>query len=483
MSDNGQFGDIQGRHNDISQVEFCDLSFINDEDKKKAHSQFLSVKLDREASSNLTNELFRNSRPRKKRETQKLRTIETAIFVDQQLNQRFQGRSSDLKRLVMATMAEVQLIYQYKSMSTPVKIVIVKYEVLQDQNGLNDAGGDIDKYLDNFCSWQARKLRTLEQSSKWDHALLLSGLDLYKDTSGKRNKKVLGLAWVNGMCKPTYSCTLNEGKSFEAAFVIAHEMGHSLGILHDGRGNNCEGDKFIMSEKTGPGKVNWSPCSNRYLENFLSLPGEQYTADLQCQLALGQQYKAYHSAKEPFNDICRELWCLSGSWATPAHPALEGSSCGKNGEKCFQGKCLAKNDRSAAQRNPPSTTNSGNINRRSVAGTNRNQARDKPRRSRTPARSVKVGFGFGLVNSDRLNRPIRTSLGSTFGHIPPLASTPAYSARSSPVLKMAEQLNGKEETSNKESEEEAPVFTRVTGFFKSILPEANKFINLFNFSS
>ena len=64
--------------------------------------------------------------------------------------------------------------------------------------------------------------------------------------NGKRNKKVLGLAWVsrlepasncsathfghhqqvNGMCKPTYSCTLNEGKSFEAAFVIAHEMAH-----------------------------------------------------------------------------------------------------------------------------------------------------------------------------------------------------------------------------------------------------------------
>lgn len=87
--------------------------------------------------------------------------------------------------------------------------------------------------------------------------------------NGKRNKKVLGLAWVNGMCKPSYSCTLNEGKSFEAAFVIAHEMAHSLGILHDGKGNNCDPEKFLMSEKTGPGKVNWSPCSNKYLENFL----------------------------------------------------------------------------------------------------------------------------------------------------------------------------------------------------------------------
>ena len=188
---------------------------------------------------------------------------------------------------------------------------------------------------------------------------------------------------------------------------------YSLGILHDGRGNNCDTDKYIMSEKTGPGKVNWSPCSNKYLENFLAyvfvcvchiafsltmlfklskrrkrlfrclrhnvhcnahaaltmytqtlyyfyeklscsfthrekvtylimmslnhcillcyfsvhisrgnarcldddaipsleldfdrvhrLPGEQYTPDIQCQLALGSQYKAYHSPKEPFN--------------------------------------------------------------------------------------------------------------------------------------------------------------------------------------
>lgn len=43
----------------------------------------------------------------------------------------------------------------------------------------------------------------------------------------------------------------------------------SLGMLHDGYDNNCESDKYIMSEKTGPGKIHWSPCSNLYLENFL----------------------------------------------------------------------------------------------------------------------------------------------------------------------------------------------------------------------
>lgn len=47
-------------------------------------------------------------------------------------------------------------------------------------------------------------------------------------------------------------------------------MAHSLGMLHDGYDNNCDPERYIMSEKTGPGKINWSPCSNLYLENFLT---------------------------------------------------------------------------------------------------------------------------------------------------------------------------------------------------------------------
>jgi len=36
----------------------------------------------------------------------------------------------------------------------------------------------------------------------------------------------LGLAWVSGMCNPSFSCTINEGNNFESVYVIAHEMGH-----------------------------------------------------------------------------------------------------------------------------------------------------------------------------------------------------------------------------------------------------------------
>ncbi|CAG2106554.1 unnamed protein product [Medioppia subpectinata] len=323
-----------------SETEFCDLAFIDENDRREAFNEFIESKANNSVY-NISKDIFL----KRKRRAVTQKTIETAVYIDRHLLKRFNGLRSELTRLVLAIMNEVQLIYTFKSMKTRIKIVIKKMVFLsQPDNSPNTAEGDIDEYLDNFCSWQSKKWRQENGSNRWDHALMLTGLDLYKQSGDKKNKKVLGLAWVNGMCKPAYSCTLNEGKSFEAAFVIAHEMGHSLGILHDGTGNNCDGDKFIMSEKTGPANAKClddetiSGDSEYNFQRSNRLPGEQYPPNKQCQLALGTQYRAYTSSKEPFNDICRELWCLSGSWATPAHPALEGSTCA-DGKKCIQGVC------------------------------------------------------------------------------------------------------------------------------------------------
>lgn len=133
------------------------------------------------------------------------------------------------------------------------------------------------------------------------------------------------------MCKPDYSCTINEAKNFEAAYVIAHEMAHSLGVMHDGNGNTCDSNINIMSDRTGAGKIHWSECSNMYLEDFVSklgdrnclanypsdeaddkridevqlsnekLPGQQFDLKKQCQLAIGDQYKPYTTGSAPFD--------------------------------------------------------------------------------------------------------------------------------------------------------------------------------------
>jgi len=35
-----------------------------------------------------------------------------------------------------------------------------------------------------------------------------------------------GLAPIGGMCTSSSSCTVNEGRHFEAVYVVAHEIGH-----------------------------------------------------------------------------------------------------------------------------------------------------------------------------------------------------------------------------------------------------------------
>lgn len=41
---------------------------------------------------------------------------------------------------------------------------------------------------------------------------------------------------------------------------------------HDGEkfeGNDCDPDKYLMSPILGPGKVSWSSCSSKELQQFL----------------------------------------------------------------------------------------------------------------------------------------------------------------------------------------------------------------------
>lgn len=114
-------------------------------------------------------------RKRKKRSNTR-KTIETAVYIDKYLLNRFNGITSDLKRLVLAIMNEVQLIYSFKSMKTRIKIVITKLVFLKDEeNAPNNGEGDINEYLDNLCAWQANKWRQENISTLWDHSLMLTG--------------------------------------------------------------------------------------------------------------------------------------------------------------------------------------------------------------------------------------------------------------------------------------------------------------------
>lgn len=169
-------------------------------------------------------------------------------------------------------------------------------------------------------------------------------------------------------------------------------------------------------------------------------------------------------------DVCRELWCLSGSWATPAHPALEGSSCGTRGEKCFQGTCAANDQRVSASRrrsvppNPPGFV-PGVIGRPALnpsgqAGNNRRNSR------------IRIGFGFVNRRRGISGRDASGSLTS------PDNVTQESVENSSPSNPLININSGR--SLNVKGAEESPIIHQIKGFITSLLPEANKIFNLFS---
>ncbi|KAL3252391.1 hypothetical protein MRX96_017704 [Rhipicephalus microplus] len=295
------------------------------------------------------------------------------------MSRAFPGEDTDreLVTYVLTIMNAVQMLFKHESLGKNIDVTVVELEVLKLQPRDLSPSENIDTYLTNFCVWQHQRRRaaSAQGTPKWDHALLLSGINMFVvDEKGLRKRHVVGLAPVSGMCNSLNSCTISEGTSFQSVYVASHEMGHSLGMEHDGSqdGNPCDVDNYVMSPTLGAGKTRWSSCSRQYVTKFLRLPaascvfqrgtrevdvdllkarkapllpGEIFSADRQCALRFGSASR--RTNHQPLQDICRMLRCEMNRGITPvsfaAHPALEGTPCAEN-MWCRGGYCVARRD-------------------------------------------------------------------------------------------------------------------------------------------
>ncbi|XP_052080815.1 zinc metalloproteinase-disintegrin-like NaMP [Mytilus californianus] len=240
---------------------------------------------------------------------------------------------------------------------------------------------DGDVGLNNFKQWLETNAAQLPD---YDHAMLFTRYDLFRNTSSGPSLSLLGLAWVKAICfKVRYnayyenSIVEDKGKAI-VGLVAAHELGHNLGASHDiSSKNNCSADdRYVMApsafarrDEKATNHYIFSNCSIDYFKEYIdelnqnnfncmaslsanhdpsaldkynnTLQGQIYNHDEQCMQNRNHK-DSYLCRNQHYQDpttVCKYMYCkVPDTNFCSIHIPWEGTLCG-DGKWCIAGKC------------------------------------------------------------------------------------------------------------------------------------------------
>ena len=248
---------------------------------------------------------------------------------------------------ILTMLNVMSAVLEDNSLQARLQIVVSKVYLLDDASGVVRRGAPLQS-LRAVNRWASR-LSDPRDAVVWLTRRPLGGPS--------------GYAPVSGACDPTRSTSLNRDQGLSSAFIVAHELGHLLGLTHDGDGDDC-GWAPRMGSVMAPlisatyNRFLWSNCSRQEyiskiswwqcLYNRPDAPDSTLVSDSvdrpfslreQCELEFGPGHKPCRAVS--VQGQCDRLWCSPQNSArcfTRRSPPLDGTACGP-GRWCVDGEC------------------------------------------------------------------------------------------------------------------------------------------------
>ncbi|XP_049916706.1 disintegrin and metalloproteinase domain-containing protein 9 [Epinephelus moara] len=193
---------------------------------------------------------------RRKRNLPQTSYVELALVVDN-LRYNHKEQNETAVREEMVELANLLDGY-YKKLN--IRVVLVGLVIFKDSNPFSVEGG-AGEVLGRFVKWRKS---TLLPKIRNDIGQLIVG------RPGVYEGGILGMAFVGTVCSPAHAGGINvygNDNLAIASTVVAHEMGHNLGMNHDNGRCTCDGKSCIMG--AAGGSPTFSSCSEQDFEKLV----------------------------------------------------------------------------------------------------------------------------------------------------------------------------------------------------------------------
>ncbi|XP_044301564.1 disintegrin and metalloproteinase domain-containing protein 9-like [Varanus komodoensis] len=206
-----------------------------------------------------------------------------------------------------------------------IQIVLIGLEIWKNENPIDVENGSAGDVLHRFVEWRRQHLMGKRRN---DVSHLIIGRESYGSTAG--------MAFVGAVCSPDLGgsiSTFDHRTVISQATIVAHELGHNLGMNHDDK--NCPGHYIMHSVANG--SKNFSSCSSNDFE-LLILRGKG--------TCLRNAPKPSDIFTEPVcgnNIVDKNEECDCGPPEKCSSPCCNAITCKlKPGAKCAEGLCCEK---------------------------------------------------------------------------------------------------------------------------------------------